>query len=136
MSAIRVDDYVWKHSQNRYRFSLAHEIAHAVLHAWIYRQLTFANIAEWKAVQESIPDREYSSLEFQANEFAGLVLVPPERLKEQFQIAKDRAAQGGVSLENASDSVERMISGHLARAFDVSRDVVTRRLRNDNFWKR
>lgn len=37
LTEIRVDDFVYHHRPNRYRFSLAHELGHRVLHADVYR---------------------------------------------------------------------------------------------------
>ncbi len=71
---IRVDEYVYFNRLNRYRFSLAHELAHRILHADLWRDFEFHDIASWKAaITQSIPEREYSYVEFHANYFAGLV---------------------------------------------------------------
>lgn len=73
LTEIRVDQYVLQWRPNRYRFSLAHELGHRILHADVFRELDFRNIESWKEVVMSIPEREYGFLEFHANSFAGLV---------------------------------------------------------------
>ena len=45
---IRVDQYVLESRENRYRFSLAHEVGHLVLHPDLFEYLHFDNIAAWK----------------------------------------------------------------------------------------
>ena len=45
MSEICVDEHVMYHRENRYRFSLAHELAHRVLHQDIFAQIEFGDIA-------------------------------------------------------------------------------------------
>lgn len=56
-------------------------------------------------------DREYGILEFQANIFAGAILVPEAQLLEA-------VAEGKKRIE-------------IARLFEVSEDVIKRRIHND-----
>lgn len=81
-------------SPNRYRFSLAHELAHVVLHADVYAQIHFSSIAEWKRVILALPEPDREWLEWQAYNFAGLLLVPRESLTstlaEAVQMASDK----------------------------------------------
>jgi Zn-dependent peptidase ImmA (M78 family) len=46
LTEIRVDQSVYETRENRYRFSLAHELAHKILHAEVFQQLSFSTIAE------------------------------------------------------------------------------------------
>src|SRR5207247_1730438 len=87
LSEIRVDQAVYEaKNKNRFRFSLAHELAHRLLHADIFRAMSFTTVQQWKESRNAIPEREYSRLEFQANTFAGLILVPPKELAEKFAV--------------------------------------------------
>jgi len=76
LTTIYVDEFVYRSRPGRYRFSLAHEIAHLILHVEVYRRLHFRDIAEWKTALQRIEREDYDWLEYQANAFAGLVLVP------------------------------------------------------------
>ena len=134
MSAIYVDEFVYNSHPARYRFSLAHEIAHACLHQKVFRELAFKDIAGWLRSQQTIPEEEHGWLEWQAYAFAGLVLVPPDSLSERFDAAVARAAEQGVSLTEASDAARRMIARVLAKEFAVSDGVVERRLEKDSLW--
>ena len=47
-----------------------------MLHPDLFEYLHFDNIAAWKtAVTDSIPEKEYRFLEWQANCFAGLIVL-------------------------------------------------------------
>src|SRR3989442_321099 len=60
LKEIRVDRRVFERQPGRLRFSLAHELAHLILHADVYGQLAFNTTAEWKAAMTGIPEKEYS----------------------------------------------------------------------------
>ena len=135
MEAIYVDDHIYNNVPNRYRFSLAHEIAHAVLHQKVFRGYVFHDIRSWKVAQAEIPERDYGWLEWQAYAFAGLVLVPSQVLADRFAAAKDQAASVFEDIGSLSDHARRMIAGWLARQFEVSTEVVERRLEKDGLWK-
>ncbi len=135
MTAICVDEHIYQNVENRYRFSLAHEVAHAVLHQKVFRQFSFDDIAGWKAMQRSLPEKEYQWLEWQAYAFAGLVLVPSDALADQFRAATKLAEEVGVSLQAASEVAQNMVAGSLARTFKVSTSVIERRLAAEKLWQ-
>ena len=66
----------------------AHEIGHMYLHKYLSSQFRFNNISEWVAAINQIPIREREIVEWQANEFAGLILVPRSILKNAFKTHK------------------------------------------------
>ena len=77
---IYVDEYVYTDYLNRYRFTLAHEIGHIVLHRNLYSENLFSSIAEWKEFINSMTEEEHGWLEYQGYAFDGLILVPRENL--------------------------------------------------------
>jgi hypothetical protein len=87
----------------RLRFSVAHEIGHLILHRDIYGGLNHARAAEWFDYISAIPDVEYGWVEWQAYEFAGRLLVPPDALREAFQAAIQSAQAAGYSDWLAAD---------------------------------
>jgi Zn-dependent peptidase ImmA (M78 family) len=132
---ICVDESVFENFPGRYRFSLAHEIGHRVLHAEIYSQLQFADMASWKdAICTAIDEKDYGKLEFQAYAFAGLILVPPTALDERLHAACALAASKGLKIDTDSDVAKNMVEGYLSKEFVVSRAVIQRRLANDKLW--
>ncbi|NDO42556.1 ImmA/IrrE family metallo-endopeptidase [Thomasclavelia cocleata] len=77
------NDLEVKSVRNRTRFTLAHELAHCVLHAEHlekgYLEFRFEN----KKINKDFRKRnEYENLEYSANIYAGQLLVPEHKLKE------------------------------------------------------
>jgi hypothetical protein len=86
LTEIRVDQFIQSKRPARYRFSLAHEVAHFLVHQDIFKELRkFSTIAEWKDVITTIPEEPYSWIEWQAYALAGLILVPSITLKDLFE---------------------------------------------------
>lgn len=136
LQEIRVDEFVYHHRVNRYRFSLAHELAHRLLHREQWQQMQFHDVASWKeAVSESIPDREYGLVEFHANFFAGLVLVPPPELRSRFEACVELAKQQGIDITDEASGAQEIVESYIAREFEVSTAVVQRRMVADVLWK-
>jgi hypothetical protein len=119
---------------NRLRFSIAHELGHYVLHRDVFEQISYTTTEEWVTFMRDIPEKEYSFLEYHANEFAGRFMVPLEALKDQFEKALLLAEQNGVVLASLEDAHLAYIANGIARAFDLSSDVIERRLRAERLW--
>ena len=89
--SITVDEYVEQKRRNRYRFTLAHEVGHMMLHGYVYEQYSFRTSEEWISIILNMPPRDREIVEWQANEFAGLILVPRRVLKGEFRKEEDEA---------------------------------------------
>jgi Zn-dependent peptidase ImmA (M78 family) len=136
LKGIWVDEYVYLNRSARYRFSLAHELAHRLLHPDLWRQIEFHDIASWKAaIIDSIPERDYGYIEFHASSFAGLVLVPVPDLRKRFLQCVDRARQHGVEVADADTGARDIVESYIAEAFEVSPAVVHRRIEEDRLWE-
>jgi Zn-dependent peptidase ImmA (M78 family) len=137
LQQICVDAAVFEDFPGRYRFSLAHEVAHRQLHAAIYSQLSFSDVAEWKeAVAGGLSERDHGKLEFQAYTFAGLILVPPGLLAQRLTGAISLAEARGLPVDRESDVARSVIEGYLSKEFVVSREVIRRRMASDGLWER
>ena len=124
-----------QHRHRRLRFSLAHELAHYELHRSLYEESRIRSVRDWQQVQESISEEDYAWFEFQANSFAGLVLVPGAELGEQFRAALKAAKEGGLSDATIwSDAGKAHIARWLADQFHVSEQVIERRMEKDGLW--
>lgn len=89
----------------------------------------------WRRFIQDIPEREYGWLESHAYEFAGRFLVPPAPLKESFVTAIETARAAGFAEWDASgETALGFIASHIGRRFGVSAEVITRRLRIEEFW--
>ena len=83
LGSISVDEDVMTHFKFRYRFSLAHELGHHWIHDDLYQSVRVQTVTDWKAVQKEIGNQHFF-FEYQANSFAGLILVPHAALKARF----------------------------------------------------
>jgi len=134
LRSITVDAFVYEERPGRYRFTLAHELAHAVLHRRIYEEHRFQRAEEWKSFQRDLDEESRTWLEWQAYAWAGLVLVPAGPLRSEYGEAVKMAAQRGVSIRKAGEAARMYVAGWLAERFTVSPMVVEKRLRYDKIW--
>lgn len=138
LATIYIDEFVFKKRLTRYRFSLAHELSHKLIHAKIFQQVSFASIAEWKETMNSIPPREYGWIESQAYSLAGLILVPSSPLLAAYRGAEDSAAAAGISLQDIDADAAKVVAASIGREFEVSGEVIRKRVRFDGIcqWAR
>jgi len=119
----------------RLRFSVAHELGHYVLHKKVYAGIKHASPQAWLAFMSDIPEDQHSWPEFHADEFAGRLLVPFDRLRADLQEAIDVAIAAGFDIRQGDlDMLLQFIAGHLSKPFNVSGDVIMRRLRFEKLW--
>jgi hypothetical protein len=130
MTTISVDEFVLENRLNRYRFSLAHELGHRVLHREILGAMEFESIEDWKTQIVQFPEREYGFLEYQANTFANCLLVPAESLDRRFDTAIQQIKAAGLNPADYPDECLDSIATGLGKQFAVSRDVLLNRLTN------
>jgi hypothetical protein len=138
MTTISVDEFVLENRLNRYRFSLAHELGHRVLHREILREMEYETIEEWKSQIIEFPEKQYGFLEYQANTFANCPLLPPKPLDRSFDLAVEKIRAAGLNPAVFPDVCLDSIATGLGKQFEVSRDVVLNRLTNkhENFQSR
>jgi len=82
---IYVDEYLYTNLEPQYRFTLAHELGHLVLHRQWYRQFRIESLDSYRRFVTGLGDERYGLLETQANYFAGLFLVPSKHLETKFK---------------------------------------------------
>lgn len=135
LTTIYVDEVIYSKRPTRYRFTLAHEVGHLVLHRDLIEAIHPKSITEWQNFILNVDKEAYDWLEWQAYSFAGLLLVPRSSLKKHFQrqlwSLKDKI--GLVKSKNLpSDSYREYlvyaIAHRLIRTYDVSIDVLTKRI--------
>lgn len=132
LEAIYVDEETMRYNPGRYRFSLAHEIAHYWLHDELYQNTKVDNIRDWRAVQEAL-GAGYRNFETQANNFAGLVLVPTDELTIEFRTKATQLAGLGFHGDALSREPARSrIITHMAQHFNVSDQTAAIRLEREN----
>jgi hypothetical protein len=133
MSEIRVDEFVYESRRKRYRFSLAHELSHRILHFDIFKDCAFTTVQQWKQVKQAVPAKDYGLLEWQANSLAGLMLVPEAELMLRFKEVSAIVEGVGFKADDAA-AIEAM-EGGLSSVFEVSSFVIHKRLEFDGIIK-
>ena len=84
LKTIYIDEYLYTNLEPQYRFTLAHEFGHITLHRYLYEQVKIRGLEDWRRFMGEVDEKEYRKLEIQANNFAGLLLVPQVFLDQQF----------------------------------------------------
>lgn len=121
---IYVDADKYRYESYRYRFSVAHELGHYILHKE-YFSSRVGSFEEW---QELSDDKLSRVAEFQANYFAGCLLAPEDELLRALN-----AKFGGSFARNYFGTRRSEIAGILVdiqRLFNVSGQVVGRRIQD------
>ncbi len=125
VDAVQLADY-----ETRYRFTLAHEVAHRLLHADLYQGAAFRDVEEWLTWRESMDEKLIEDYEWQGRNLAGRILVPTGPLVEK----------AGAALKEREDRLPpgvdprllwQYVAIPLARVFNVHESVVFYRLDGD-----
>jgi len=130
------DFYMNEKFANRMRFSFAHELGHFFLHKEVFAAFDLVDPAAWKNFILNVPENEYSNFEWQANEFAGRLLVPNSDLVNTIKQASKIIKENKLIdyLENDPDAVLSSISPMICKPFGVSADVIKRRVEREGLW--
>lgn len=137
-SSIYVDDNIQNNRPTRYRFTLAHEVGHLVLHRALLEELaTFDDVDSWRQfVRDLGADKD--SYEYQGYAFAGYLLVPKHHLAAKFkqalpEIQPEIAAAKSAGIHRAAylDFAVNALANRLSGVFDVSPEVMLRRIKSD-----
>jgi hypothetical protein len=136
LKSIYVDEYVYTEYLNRYRFTLAHEIGHVVLHRHLYGEHKFKTIEGWKVFINSMDEDKHRWLEYQGYSFAGLILVPRENLIKHTGEWIKKIKKIGISLAVNWDFSWDLITEHLGEEFQVSSSVIEKRIEKDGIKKK
>jgi Zn-dependent peptidase ImmA (M78 family) len=131
LTAIAVDEWVMENRLNRFRFTLAHELSHFVLHRPQIEALELASVRDWKKSIQAVDRETYSWMEWQAYELAGLVLVPRAPLLREYQSAAARARAHNIDLAGLGDHALEYVAGWIGDTFQVSEQVISKRLRRE-----
>jgi len=132
---IHVDEYLYTNLEHSYRFTLAHELGHIILHGYVFELTKIRSIGDWKQFIKDIEESEYRRLEFQANNFGGAFLVPSEVLEENFNREitnfKDemkKVIRSGIKRSDYIQYFIDLISSNLVPVFEVDQQVIRIRI--------
>ena len=121
---------------NRLRFSFSHEIGHYILHKHVYSKFQVDNFEDYCFFIDNFPEDEYGDFEWQANEFAGSLLVPREKLILEVQKIYEIIRQQNLDeyLEKYPSDILARVSKTLCKPFGVSYQVIERRVEIEKLW--
>jgi Zn-dependent peptidase ImmA (M78 family) len=103
------------------------------MHKELYKSMKIESTEEWKYLINCMDPREYGFFEYHAYTFAGLVLVPTKELKKRFYRAIELYKSEGFDPRELSSSSIAIdyISTYLAKEFEVSPEVVKKRIQKE-----
>ena len=132
LGEIWVDERVFIRHEKWYRSVLAHEVAHRIVHPEVYSDLNIRSIDDYKRrLAELTESKEDCWLEWQAREFAGQVLVPPDSLRTEFSaVAETMATMGFDVREEQTEPYVIAVLGDEKR-FNVTDQTMEIRLRKE-----
>jgi Zn-dependent peptidase ImmA (M78 family) len=130
------DCYMNDKFANRMRFSFAHELGHFFLHKELYLKFGINSSEDWKDFILNVPENEYRSFEWQANEFAGRLLVPYQELAAEMEKVGETLEENNLVpfLKVDPDAVLSRISPRLCKPFGVSTEVIEKRVKRERLW--
>jgi hypothetical protein len=116
--------------EKRMRFSIAHELGHLVLHGDLIKGDRFQSLEDFKRWAGS--PENYRTAEYQANEFAGRLLVPLGLLQEEF----DRYRAEAEKLPDwwEISGMREYIAKKIAPRFGVNPQVIEVRFDHEGLW--
>ncbi len=117
--------------ENRLRFSIAHEIGHYVLHKSAVECSRFDDVdayVKWRRNGQGL-----CSPEFQADEFAGRLLVPTVNLLAEYDRIREMVAAANTDWRRMEGARE-FIAKKLAPRFGVNHQVIEVRFEREGIW--
>ncbi|MFO7610034.1 MAG: ImmA/IrrE family metallo-endopeptidase [Candidatus Krumholzibacteriia bacterium] len=127
LQEINVDLDVTERFPSRFRWTLAHEVGHVLLHRQVYAEQQFRTVDEWIKWTRSIPDHIYRRFEAQANTIAAQILIPTRALTESFEGIVAKLQSQDLDWTVAPDVVYRI----LGKTFGVAPISIRYALRNE-----
>jgi Zn-dependent peptidase ImmA (M78 family) len=137
---MHVDEYEYMDERyvNRLRFSMAHEISHIFLHAELYPKQLFNDLDDYIKFHRSKSDKAHKWFEYQANNFAGNLLVPALELRRFFdeQCLAYLKKHDPVITVRSAEYLKRVIADAAMEYFGVSENVISRRISDEHISAR
>lgn len=127
---------LWEHGplwrQRRLRFTVAHELGHYVMHRDVAAGFRFNSLDDFARWTKGYGGQQYT-LEQEANEFAGRLLVPSDRLRKEFdQFGRNIAPH--LPHWKSSSGIRMQFAETQVRLFEVTAGVIATRLDREGIW--
>ena len=130
---IIIDEYQYDNYYEKYRFTLAHEVGHLIMHGAIYDELSFSSVEEYMEFLFSIPQKELYWFETHGDQFAGHLLVPSIELEKYCVELLESNRDQFSDTEYLPQEFWSYASNALANTFEVSPIVVDIRIKYERF---
>ncbi|MCK4346885.1 MAG: ImmA/IrrE family metallo-endopeptidase [Bacteroidales bacterium] len=137
LKTIYIDGKIYSDERysNRLRFTLAHEVAHYILHEEIIKKSQFRTIEDWIHFREEMSEEDLNWFEQQAYEFSGRLLIPKEHLIKALEEQREKIETFKSLVSNDNDErIIDTISNVICDKFGVSSNVIYRRIRSEKLW--
>ena len=135
-TSIYVDQDTYNYQRPRARFTIAHELAHVVLHDVLLSNAWYKTPDEWWAWQNDMPSDDLKWFERQADWFAGLILVPSEHLHRLIHEGRTLARKKlGYPITLTEPEDRAYLCEWVGRRLEVSQQVVTIRCDREGCWE-
>ena len=132
LKTIYVDEVQYNQFNEKYRYTLAHELGHYVLHGQCYDELTFQSTEEYVRWRISMPSEEIGWFETQGEWFAGQLLVPTNQLINICKKVVASHKNDFKKLPSIPDDIWSYIAIEIADYFDVNPPVIENRIKKEN----
>ncbi len=132
LTTINVDDYQYEQLNEKYRFTLAHELGHYILHKSFYEKLpSFRTSDEYIQWRLSIPHEDMTWFETHSDWFAGQLLVPSSQLERICNEVVRKHRKAFSKMKTIPDDIWSYISNEVATYFEVNPPVVEIRIKRE-----
>lgn len=101
----------------RYRFTIAEELAHCLIHHRIFKGKSFSEI---RTIYSTISDNDYQDLERNAKYLAAALLMPKTTFIEQFNFHKKRVE---CQIKNPIEAMKLVVAS-LKSEFEVGKEAI------------
>lgn len=126
---IYVNETQYSQFNEKYRYTLAHELGHYALHKACYEDLPFRTPDEYVKWRLSLSQEDVSWFETQGEWFAGQLLVPTVQLESVCKAVVIKYQETFKKFAKMPDDVWSYISNEVATHFDVNPPVVEIRIK-------
>jgi len=108
--------------ERRYRFTLAEEFAHIILHKDIWKEVKTPE--EWASAWKNLPDNIHNKLDNNAKELAGILLLPRYSfINRAIELRDSLCAALGYKLQNLTDIQKDEIKDSVIRTLSDNFNV-------------
>lgn len=134
--SIYVDsDLMKRPNPNRFRYTVAHELAHVVLHQRVFNKATFTDVNGWIGFIASVSSEDEKWIERQAYTMAGYLLVPQKAFELEYQGMAEQLEQKGIDIRTLTPQGLKRIAVVMGDKFQVSWNVIMWQGVHEGVWR-